>query len=423
MTSTAPLISPCLAALQKDLIAGETTALPDFWQLVATVGTPLIEAIPDDDSHVLVTFLWQETEKLRNILIAGAVVGWDVAENQMSRLLKTDLWYKTYKMRSDTRAIYRFSLNDSLIPWNLANMEGRLAACRRDSLNHRVFIFPKYQDDPAGTDTLLSVVELPDAPPQPWLTARPEVPKGVIEQHHIHSTILQNERNAWIYTPPNYQPDAEPYGLLLLFDGGAYLEFIPAPTILDNLLAADKLPPMVAVLLDSPPEERNHELTCHPPFVDFLVQELVPWLHKHYNITTDPRQTIVGGSSAGGLAAAYVGLRAPDVFGKVLSQSGSFWWDWDAEEKIAQQWLTHEYAISPKQPLHFYIDVGRLERIAGYDLLMVNRHLHDVLLAKGYTVDYAELPGGHEYISWRGGFSDGLLALAGLPTTDRKNYG
>ena len=84
---------------------------------MTTVGTPLIEAIPDDDTHVLVTFLWQETEKLQNILVAGAVVGWDVAENQMSRLLKTDLWYKTYKMRSDTRAIYRFSLNDSLIPW------------------------------------------------------------------------------------------------------------------------------------------------------------------------------------------------------------------------------------------------------------------------------------------------------------------
>ena len=422
MTSKAPIISPCLAELERELVAGNTSALSNFWQLVINIGTPLIEVIPDDDTHVLVTFLWQETEKLRNILVAGAVVGWDVAENQMSRLLKTDLWYKTYKLRSDTRAIYRFSLNDPLIPWNLDNMEGRLAACHRDPLNHRLFIFPKYQDDPSGADTLLSVLELPDAPPQPWITERPEVPKGVVEPHHIHSAILRNERRAWIYTPPvitcppdRVRPDAEPYGLLLLFDGGAYLEFIPAPTILDNLLAEGMLPPMVAVLLDSPPNSRNHELTCHPPFVDFLVHELVPWLHKHYNVTTDPRKTIVGGSSAGGLAAAYVGLRAPDIFGKVLSQSGSFWWNWDAEEKIAQQWLTHEFAISPKQPLHFYIDVGRLERISGYDLLMVNRHLRDVLLAKGYPVDYDELPGGHEYISWRGGFSDGLLALADLP--------
>ncbi len=415
MTSKAPLISPCLATLERELVAGNTSALPEFWQFVVTIGTPLIEAISGDDTHVLVTFLWQETEKLQNILIAGAVVGWDVAENQMSRLLKTDLWYKTYKMRSDTRAIYRFSLNDTLVPWNLDNMEGRLAASHRDPLNHRIFIFPKYQDDPAGTDTLLSVLELPDAPPQPWITERPGVTKGVIEPHHIHSAILRNERRAWVYTPPGYRSDAEPYGLLLLFDGGAYREFIPTPTILDNLLAEGMLPPMVAVLLDSPPHSRNHELACHPPFVDFLVQELVPWLHKHYNVTTDPQKTIVGGSSAGGLAAAYVGLHASAIFGKVLSQSGSFWWDWDTEEKIAQQWLTHEFAISPKQPLHFYIDVGRLERIAGYDLLMVNRHLRDVLLAKGYTVDYAELGGGHEYISWRGGFSDGLLALTELP--------
>ena len=414
MLPLAPLISPCLSVLQEALIAGNTGILEAFWQEITAQGTPLIEPIPGDANHVLVTFLWREQEPLQNILIAGAVVGWDVSENQMSRLLNTDLWYKTYRMRSDTRAIYRFSLNDSLIPWTIDNMEGRLSAAQRDPLNPRVFVFPSNSSDPASTDTCLSVVELPNAPPQPWITPHATVPKGAIETHTIKSAILQNERPAYVYTPPGYDTSGEPYSLLLLFDGTAYREFIPTPTILDNLLAAGQLPPFIAVLLDSAPGVRNQELLCNQSFVDFLVGELMPWLHEHYHVTSDPRRTIVGGSSAGGLAAAFVGLHAASTFGNVLSQSGSFWWDWDPEEKIAQQWLTRQYALSPQQPLSFYIDVGRLERIPGYDLLLVNRHFRDVLQAKGYNVDYAELGGGHEYLSWRGGFSDGLMVLAGI---------
>ena len=417
MLSEASLLSPYLAALQQELETGNTAALSTFWHMVMAQGTPLLERIPGDDDHVLVTFLWQQTEEIHTILVAGALVGWDVTQNQMSHLPFTDIWYKTYRMRSDIRAIYRFSINDSLIPWTIDTMEERLNNSRRDPLNPKAFIFPRNQDDPYSTETRLSVLELPDAPPQPWVSPRSDVPAGKVELQAVYSDILQNERRAWVYMPPGYTTNGEPYGLLLVFDGAAYLEFIPMPTILDNMLADGVLPPMVAVMLDSPPGERNRELTCYPPFVDFLRQELIPWLHSHYYISTDPTQTIVGGSSAGGLAAAFVGLHAPEIFGKVLSQSGSFWWDWDSEDKIAQEWLTHQFAISEQQPLSFYIDVGRIERIPGYDLLMVNRHLRNVLLARGYDVSYAELGGGHEYLSWRGGFSNGLLALLdGVPT-------
>ncbi len=413
MLSEASLLSPFLTALQQELGPGNSAALSTFWRIVMAQGTPLIEPIPDDDGHVLVTFVWQQTEEIHNILVAGAVVGWDVEANQMSHLPDTDLWYKTYKMRSDIRAIYRFSINDSLVPWTIDNLDARLDKCRRDPLNPKAFIFPRNQDDPYSTETRLSVLELPKAPPQPWVAARTDVAKGRVELHAVRSEILGNERRAWVYTPPGYKAENGPYDLLLVFDGGAYLEFIPTPTILDNMLADGRIPPMVAVMLDSPPGERNRELLCNLAFVEFLRQELTPWVRSQYAVTDDPARTIVGGSSAGGLASAFVGLHAPEVFGKVLSQSGSFWWDWDKEDKIAQEWLTHEYALSPKQPLTFYVDVGRIERIPGYDLLMVNRHFRDVLLAKGYDVTYAELGGGHEYLSWRGGFCNGLLALAG----------
>src|SRR6185369_2891324 len=90
--------------------------------------------------------------------------------------------------------------------------------------------------------------------------------------------------------------------------------------ILDNLIAASKIPPMVAVLIANPSQETRRN------FADFLAKELIPWTHGHYNVTSDPRQTVVGGSSYGAIAATYAGLRHSDVFGNVLCQSGSFWW-------------------------------------------------------------------------------------------------
>jgi hypothetical protein len=89
--------------------------------------------------------------------------------------------------------------------------------------------------------------------------------------------------------------------------GLAYLDAVPTPTILDNLVGEGKIPPLVTVLPDSLDQEtRNRELPCHKPFVEFLTQELMPWVHEHYHVTSDPAQTIVGGSSYGGLAAALI---------------------------------------------------------------------------------------------------------------------
>ena len=42
-----------------------------------------------------------------------------------------------------------------------------------------------------------------------------------------------------------------------------------------------------------------------------------------------------------------------------------------------------------------------------------NRHMRDVLLAKGYDVHYREFVGGHDYLSWRGLLADGLISLIG----------
>jgi enterochelin esterase family protein len=168
-------------------------------------------------------------------------------------------------------------------------------------------------------------------------------------------------------------------------------------------------------MIDSLDEKtRDRELACHPPFVAFLAEELLPWACERYGITARPERTIVAGSSYGGLAAAFVARERSDLFGKVLAQSGSFWWKPDDDHE--HEWLARQFAESPTLALEFYLSVGRQEAKARLtpNQLIVSRHLRDVLRARGYPVHYHETDGRHDHQSWRDTLADGILALAGV---------
>jgi enterochelin esterase-like enzyme len=57
------------------------------------------------------------------------------------------------------------------------------------------------------------------------------------------------------------------------------------------------------------------------------------------------------------------------------------------------------------------LEAGLLEVNETPSLLHSNRHLRDVLEAKGYEVTYSEFNGRHDAVCWRGSLSQGLAAL------------
>jgi enterochelin esterase family protein len=166
---------------------------------------------------------------------------------------------------------------------------------------------------------------------------------------------------------------------------------------------------------------RMRDLLCSANFADFIAKELVPGLRNRYAITADPQQTVISGFSAGGLAAAWVALRHPQVVGAVLSQSGSFWFYEGAATTspgpafIETGWLTRQYATAPRLPLRFYLEVGSLEQSVFRNMVLENRRMRDTLTARGYPVTYSEYNGGHDAVCWRGSIADGLIALLGAP--------
>jgi enterochelin esterase family protein len=250
---------------------------------------------------------------------------------------------------------------------------------------------------------------------------RADVAAGRVEELSVPSGRVGNARRVWIYTPPRYAPDpAAPYGLLAVFDGREYVEDIQLPKILDGLLAAGKTPPLVAVFIDNATgTARLEDLANRARFAAFLGDELLPWVRSRWNVTRDPRRAIVAGSSAGGLAAAYVAWKRPDLFGNVLSQSGAFWRGNEGSNDPPYEWLTSQYAAAPKRDIRFVLEVGALESQgalggAAPSILEANRRLRDALRKKGYDVTYAEVPNGrHTQESWRLGLPAALARLAG----------
>ena len=427
LTPPKPVVeSQRIQALRDSLERGKRESVTAFWDEVTKTGAPIIEPIAGDQENMAVTFVWKGTTYTHNALVLWLpYVGVAPDEFLMTRLGETDVWYKTIKVNRRMRLAYTLAPNAArLHPLSLGFDADAItmtaAAARPDPSNPK-----RYRIDPESVDAPdyrgQSVLEMPDAPPQPWVAQRPGVPAGRVEKRRFKSAALGNEREIAIYLPPQYSLHAEPYPLIVLFDEDAYLSLVPTPVILDNMISEGRIPPVVALLIGNAPGARDRELVCNPEFSRALVTELLPWAHRLYNFTSDPGKTVVAGSSAGGLAATCSALWHPEAFGNVLAQSGAFHRapasvSDTTDSNSEPNWVARQFIPSPKKLLRFYLDAGSAEFNAtgGADsILFCTRTLRDVLRAKGYEVHFQEFEGGHDYLSWRGTLSDGLIDLLG----------
>ncbi len=426
------IISPTISKFQESIKVNKDKAISEFWKKIEKLGTPLFEEIEGDDKYNIITFLVQEDGEVGNIICNNMFVIEDIRDGLLQRIEDTNIYFKSYRILKGIREIYCLSKNNPLEPKNPSeNMVKYVDLIFHDPSNSKKSILK--------VDKIcfpINEIVSPDAPPQPYYGERTNIDQGKVEEFTSDSGILEIERQILVYTPPNYSKNHNPYHFLLIFDGILFEERAKVSSTLDNLIADDKIPPVVAIMIENfiPTNVvlRSSELVPNSKFLKYIIKELLPWAHENYNITSDPSHSIIAGASLGGLAASSIAFKNPEFFTNVLSMSGSYGWYpgaeywiqmvkdikdlerwWSEEDEKEGEWLVRQFSQSEKLPLKFYLDVGVLEKNDPNQLFISNRHFRNVLKTKGYPVSYVEFLGGHDFVCWRGSIADGLIYLIG----------
>jgi enterochelin esterase family protein len=185
------LDSPRIAALAEVPEADRPRAVEAFWR---TMGgrAPLIEPIDNDERRLRVTFIWRGDAATKTVLLMGGLPA-ATLHKPLSHLRDTDIWYRTERLPATTRITYGFRVNAP--PENPSGMDEAVASLAR---------FPP-RIDPFNPNKhfMFSVLELPDAPPQLWIKARPEVPRGAVKNGLSKARPSAASETWWSTLPPD----------------------------------------------------------------------------------------------------------------------------------------------------------------------------------------------------------------------------
>jgi enterochelin esterase-like enzyme len=360
---------------------------------------PLVEIDTLYRDYLYVTFIYRDTSKNAEISfdIFGNYDDKNLGDKKLKKLRSTGLYFRSYYMPCDICFSYRFVINDTV---------SKTSRTVTDPLNNARIPYGELKSFSWSVLDLRQNEEV-------WNSKKYTDVTSQLINFDLTSSILKNTRKIYVYLPEGYDRNKPGgYPVIYLFDSFIYLNRIEVPNVLDNLVRAEKTDPMIAVLIDNPsPESREKELPLNFDFKDFVVKELVPRIKSEWNITSDPQKTIIGGMSYGGLAAGFISFYTDSIFGRVLSQSGSFWRDTVCEPLSSQwsrtDWLISQYQAKPKKNIKIYLDWGLQEPI----ILNSNRKFVRVLDTLGYDFKYTEFNGWHDWSNSRKTFPAGLMYL------------
>ena len=240
------------------------------------------------------------------------------------------------------------------------------------------------------------------------------VPHGDLRLVTLHSKALNSERQMYVYTPPGYTDASKPLPVLYLYHGfgdtvGSWVAQGRAPQILDNLLAEKKIEPMIVVIPDTEtdvPEAITENFlgadlrkTFFPINAEAadreLIQDLIPYVKKHYRVRDNADGRAIAGLSQGGFQALVSGLSHLGTFGWVATFSGIS--TTTIPNKAVDAALNDPDKVN-KALRGFTVTVGSNDQVTGTDMAGLKATLEEKKIAH----DYHEYPGlQHEMDVWR----------------------
>lgn len=192
----------------------------------------------------------------------------------------------------------------------------------------------------------------------------------MIKKYEVFITPLQKRRRIHVYLPDQYDQSQERYPVLYMYDGhnlfydedATYGKSWGFAHFLENY---DKPFIMVGIECD---HEGNNRLNEYCPyelpnsylgdihgiggiFMDWLCDELKPFIDSHYRTYPSRECTMIGGSSMGGLMALYSVVKYNHIFSKAACLSSAI--------GICMKELTAEIETASLDPdTKVYLDWG-----------------------------------------------------------------
>lgn len=251
-----------------------------------------------------------------------------------------------------------------------------------------------------------SMVHVPGPSSLPWEVN--SVPHGTVHRHFYKSKVVGDERDFYVYTPPDYHSNSgKRYPALYLLhgysdDASGWTAVGRAHVILDNLIAQGKVKPMLVVMplgygapeivdptfrivRDPNLRQRNYDR-----FRDALLTEVIPEVEKTYRVAKDRHSRAIAGLSMGGAESTFVGLNALDRFAWIGAfSSGGMNEDFNAAFPPLDSKASEQLRL-------FWVGCGTEDFLIGN-----NRKFRDWLNTKGIKHTYVETPGAHTWMVWR----------------------
>jgi enterochelin esterase-like enzyme len=303
------------------------------------------------------------------------------------RLAGTELWLLRLAVEDAGRFEYKLAIG-----------HGGHEALVVDPLN------PARAGDPFGENSVAGTLgySRPD-----WSLPR-GAPAGRIETLEIASPAFGEVRTARVYLPAGHD-SAQALPLVVIHDGDDFTAYADLPAVLDNLIDAGDIPPVIAALVQT--RDRLGEYSGSRAHARFLTGELLPAVAARWQVSEVPRDRVLLGASLGAVASLSTAWRFPGIFGGLVLKSGSFILD---ERKLARRphavfhriaRLMRAMRRSPGRPAErAFVSTGELEGLADE-----NRALASFLRERDVDVLFKSAWDGHHWHNWRDQLRDGLM--------------
>ena len=163
--------------------------------------------------------------------------------------------------------------------------------------------------------------------PEGFDSLRADIPHGTLDSILYESNTVGTTRKALIYTPPGFSR-SEKYPVLYLLHGigGDEKEWLNGghpQVILDNLYAEKKIEPMIVVMPNGRAMKDDRaignifasaKMAAFATFERDLLDDLIPFIEKHYPVLKDREHRAIAGLSMGGGQSLNFGLGNLDKF-------------------------------------------------------------------------------------------------------------